>query len=86
MQPAFGMYHILKGRKAKQNSIKITCSAFTVQQQIGDLVAVSENETTLIKLAHNHFAIDFLIYQLQGSAVSRVLYFVQVSAKRYQKG
>ena len=74
----------IKGRILKPDTIYITCSKFLIQQTIGQEVIAEEGECSLIKLAHNHFGIDFLIYGSEGTVSSRVLYFIQVSSSRYQ--
>ena len=74
----------IKGRISKPDAIYITCSKSLIQQTIGQEVKTEEGKCSLIKLAQNHFGIDFLIYNSKGTVPSRVLYFIQVSSSRYQ--
>ena len=50
--------------------------AHTVQER--------DRKSTVIKLAENHVAIDFLILDDDGTKAHNVLYFVQVSTRKYQ--
>ena len=43
-----------------------------------------DRKSTVIKLAENHVAIDFLILDDDGTKAHNVLYFVQVSTRKYQ--
>ena len=76
----------IKGRTQKPRTLSITCNKFVEQSTIGGNISVSLSDCTccLVKLAHNHPAFDFIIYESNGSAGSKVLYFVQVSAQKYQ--
>lgn len=76
----------IKGKRAEMpRAINLPCSDYLVQKHIGDNVAADENKCYLIKLAHDHIAIDFLILDCsRGTAASKTLYYIQVSSSRYQ--
>lgn len=82
-----GSCRTITGRIQQPNTLSITCSEFVVQSTIGGDIPVSLADPTccLVKLARNHPAIDFIIYQSNGSTSSKTLYFIQVSAQRYQE-
>lgn len=81
-----GRCFTINGKSRKQSTLTINCNEFLEQDCIGDVVTVSLSAATccVIKLAKNHPAIDFIIYESKGPVRTKVLYFIQVSASRYQ--
>ena len=80
-----GNCYTITGKTPKKSTLTITCTEFLQQNHIHDRVTVSSGPTCcLIKLAINHPAIDFIIYESKGPVGTRVLYFIQVSASNYQ--
>lgn len=82
-----GSCRTITGRNPKCSTLSITCNKFVQQSTIGGNIPISLAAPTccLVKLAHRHPAIDFIIYQSNGSASSKILYFIQVSAQKYQE-
>lgn len=77
----------INGKTARSRTLNITCSSFLEQPAIGAAIpnlSLGDPQCCLIKLARDNFAIDFIIYQSQGTVASRVLYFIQVSGMAYQ--
>ena len=80
-----GNCYTITGKTPQKSTLTITCTEFLVQNHIHERVTVSSGPTCcLIKLAINHPAIDFIIYESKGPVGTRVLYFIQVSASNYQ--
>ena len=75
----------IRGKTLKSNTLTISCTHFFRQPTIGAQVQVPPIGCCLVKLALLHPAIDFIIFESQGSQASKILYFVQVSAQRYQE-
>lgn len=69
-----------------QNAINIPpADKFLFQSKRGEVLPSAEGECVLIKLSENHVAVDFLILDATEIGVSsKKLFFVQVSAMKYQ--
>lgn len=77
----------LCSRNKRSDTLELTCDYQYVQANFGDVPnrSCTANHNTIVKLARTHAAVDFLIIRDSGSKSRRELYFVQVSAKKYQE-
>ena len=80
-------YNINGTTPLPSNPYEIYCHEFKVQGAIGDKIQFQDNTRTceLIKLGRGHPAIDFIVYECEGSVQSKTLFLIQVSAQKYQQ-